>query len=800
MKTLQNRFESYGYCKMFERMLLLEDLTVRKALDDLTMTDKLIRPVSHRHFEVYFDGKVLSEKLGFNYLVLTPMSVYEKNKDLMSAEVEGSRIYNQITRIEGSRVVFKRPSKKYISLTTLYHVQLSENRMPSRLALKALEEIETLKLESFFTTFDEKTLENQKEMKVEEVLEISEWCNQSISENVSQMTAINHIVNRTSLPLPYIVFGPAGTGKTSTLVEAIAQIVKLQPTARILVTANSNAACDEIGERLLKFVPRYKMYRLYSPSFDISFPDRHMRLSSDLKPISNIKGEFNEYPSYEELYSYNVVISTLVNCGRLITASVVQSHFNYIFIDECASTVEPISIIPIALLGTSKGCINAQVILAGDHKQLQGMVHAYFNEKQGFGISLMERVMMLEKYQFPFNPRYVTQLTDNFRSHWAILRFSNFHFYHSVLQAKQVKEIADFAIGWNRLPNKCFPLIFHSILAASEMDGTSLFNLEEVHVVGCYVQTLLKNGISGKEVTAADIGIICPYGAQRKRLQEKFKDIEGLEIGTVDAFQGREKLIVIMSTVRSQTETVGFLKNEKRLNVALTRAKALLIVVGNGETLQQNKLWYKFLNYCYQNGALVGERFMLRYRKAGSEKKVEKPHPMFQMPTVAANRRTYFPILRSEAKKVEVEKTKIDPPEVLNHEHDFKTEDNENEEEDIDSESDWISDWSSASDSDVSWTHEDFRMKARTSKLKKISKVVPMRPRLIIDVRSKSRIDAASMLSNDFNKLQLDENGNETNNNEDIKVKEIKDTLESLKCQIIVMKSAIGAMVQKFDF
>lgn len=491
------------------------------------------------------------------------------------------------------------------------------------------------------------------------------------------------------------------------------------------MTANSNAACDEIGERLLSFVTRHKMYRLYSPSFDHRFPERNKRLHSLLKPMSNIKYDINKFPSYQEFYSYNIVISTLVTCGRLITANIMPTHFNYIFIDECASTIEPFSIIPIASLGASEGRMNAQVVLAGDHKQLQGLVHSYFNEKHGFGISMMERLMMLDKYQYPYDPKCVTQLTDNFRSHSAILKFSNYHFYHSVLRAKQSKAVADFAIGWDFLPNKAFPLIFHSILAPSEMDGTSLFNNEEVHVVVSYVNKILKDGIGEKKAQPSDIGIICPYGAQRKNLQERLKNIDGLEVGTVDAFQGREKLIIIMSTVRSHTPTVGFLKNEKRLNVALTRAKALLIVIGNGETLQKNKLWYKFINYCYQNDAMVGERFMLRYRKTGAANNVHKAHPMFQMPKV----------------------------QVVNK--DWREGQNECDYESCDEDSEDYE-----SDSDVSWTHEDFRMKNKTSQLS-------------INARQKDRLEVKlGEFAVELNDLMLNGNaGNDQNNNLSEKVR-----------------------------
>ena len=117
---------------------------------------------------------------------------------------------------------------------------------------------------------------------------------------------------------------------------------------------------------------------------------------------------------------------------------------------------------------------------------------------------------------------------------------------------------------------------------------------------------LIKHGLKGSEISPTDIGIISPYRAQRDIIEQKFaKKFKGLEIGTVDAFQGREKKIIIMSCVRSKTRHVGFLRNEKRLNVALTRAKALLIIIGNASTLQMCPIWNKFIKFCNENKAVV---------------------------------------------------------------------------------------------------------------------------------------------------------------------------------------------------
>jgi helicase MOV-10 len=231
-----------------------------------------------------------------------------------------------------------------------------------------------------------------------------------------------------------------------------------------------------------------------------------------------------------------------------------------------------------------------------------------FSRRYGFNISMMERIMKLDRYKFSektgYNQNFIVQLTDNFRSHMSIIRYSNKEFYNSQLVSCQKPEIANFAIGWKHLPNKDYPVIFQASWRKSEEDGTTLFNYGDLAFTRIYVGRLLVEGINGKKVEPKDIGIISPYSGQREKLKGVFTN--GIEIGTVEYFQGREKLIIILSCVRSKTKTIGFLKNEKRLNVALTRAKALLIVIGNPETLGQNKYWRKFITLCHLKNAVVG--------------------------------------------------------------------------------------------------------------------------------------------------------------------------------------------------
>lgn len=344
------------------------------------------------------------------------------------------------------------------------------------------------------------------------------------------------------------------------------------------------------------------MFRFYSPSF----AKKMERVHPKLKPCSNLKYSYHIQPSVQEMLSYNIIITTLVNSGRLVTLG--ASHFDFILIDECASSAEPYVNIPIMIAMKKNVKFKASVVLLGDPKQLGQVMRTFHSERYGFNISLMERVMKMENYQFDadagYDPKYIVQLTDNFRSHHSILSFSNDQFYNSILKAKQQENVANFAIGWKLLPNAKYPVIFHASWSKSEPEATSLYNDGDIHIVKKYVYSLLHEGINGKKVTARDIGIISPYAAQREKLKETFK--MGVEIGTVEYFQGREKLVVIVSTVRSKTPTIGFLKNEKRLNVALTRAKALLIVIGNPETLGKNVFWRKFIQMCCTNKASVG--------------------------------------------------------------------------------------------------------------------------------------------------------------------------------------------------
>lgn len=214
------------------------------------------------------------------------------------------------------------------------------------------------------------------------------------------------------------------------------------------------------------------------------------------------------------------------------------------------------------------------------------------------GVSLMERIMSKRRYRIndrdsSYDNNYVTQLLDNFRSHPAILQFSNVLFYDSKLRAKIQEPERSFGTKWSYLNNKKFPVLFHCVKTPSKIAAgeTSSYNEGEIKMVCFYVNLLLKTGVAGIAVTPQDIGIVSPYKAQLNLLKREMRHEPDVEIGTAEYYQGREKKIIIISTVKSRSY-VGFLKSEKRLNVCITRAKSLLILIGNADTLQVWRSWY----------------------------------------------------------------------------------------------------------------------------------------------------------------------------------------------------------------
>ncbi|XP_021708613.1 regulator of nonsense transcripts 1 isoform X3 [Aedes aegypti] len=452
-----------------------------------------------------------------------------------------------------------------------------------------------------------------------------QWINIGISTNEEQMVAVRNIVNRTSFPAPYVLFGPPGTGKSSTLVEVIGQIYKLHPEANMLVVAPSNFAANEITSRILNVVPEKHVFRYFSRSSIRTVND----IDENILQISNMADKKYDLPYYQDIYLARIVVTTLATAGRLVQANIRAKHFRYVIVDECGSAKEISSLVPIGGLATCGDEIHASIVLAGDPKQLGPVIQHNYLKQTNHNVSLLERIMKLDLYEMnrttkEYNNRYITQLRDNFRSHSMLLNFPNKTFYAGQLRAKASPELTNWALGWHRLPNPKCPLIFHSIFGNMQQheNSTSLFNVVEGELVLCYLTDILHHGINGRQVRQCDIGLISPYASQILHLRTLCiaRGWEDIEIGSAEQYQGREKAIIIMSTVRSRSKHLGFLTNAKRLNVTITRARALMIIIGDGYTLQNDANWKALVNYCRQQKAFVYGRTPIFENEKKSEK------------------------------------------------------------------------------------------------------------------------------------------------------------------------------------
>ncbi|EAA00145.5 AGAP011893-PA, partial [Anopheles gambiae str. PEST] len=389
-----------------------------------------------------------------------------------------------------------------------------------------------------------------------------DWFQSCIAENEQQTQAIKNIVNRTAYPAPYILFGPPGTGKTCTIVEAVLQIWKMRPKSRILVTATSNYACNELAKRLLKYVTVNDLFRYFSQTSQRDINGMDLKVVQ----VSNMHYGIYETPAMQDFVQTRILVCTVMTSGRLLQLGVDRSMYDYIFIDECGSCRELSALVPIGCVGTdtTNNRLQASVVLAGDPLQL--------------------------------GPQ----------------------FYDAELRAKGDPTITHWAVNWHHLPNRKLPMLFHSVVGFMQQDSISLsyWNVQEAQLVYQYVQILMKEEINGQIVRQEDIGIVTPYSKQVEFIKNGLSTLglDNIEVGSVNQYQGREKPVIIISAVRSNRTTVGFLADPRRLNVALTRAQALTIVIGNPENLMRNVTWYNFLKMMKQNRAITGISFTLTKR------------------------------------------------------------------------------------------------------------------------------------------------------------------------------------------
>ena len=426
--------------------------------------------------------------------------------------------------------------------------------------------------------------------------------------NESQLIASKAAIERRLT----LIQGPPGTGKTHTAVRILESWAR-QDVGTILAVADSNVAVDNLLEGLLARgvravrlgQPVKVREKLREATMDAQMETHPLRrdLETQLelneklnRRISSMKGKekglahrdikkgWKEIRRIENQIRDDILDKTQIVCCTCIGSGnqiLDGRRFPQVLIDEATQATEPASLVPLI-----RGA--RQVVLVGDHKQLPPTVLSFRAEEKGLRRSLFERLVDLG-----IEPLL---LTKQYRMHPAISKFPNQQFYSNKLidGVNAENRSAPAGLLWPDWDN---PVAFIPVDGGEVVspDGTSRENPVEVSWVLKITEDLLDAG----ELTKKDIGIITPYAGQvraiRNSMSEKLDDVE---VRTVDGYQGREKEVIIFSCVRSNPEqNVGFLAEPRRLNVALTRAKRGLIVIGDPSTLRSDKNWQAWLEY-----------------------------------------------------------------------------------------------------------------------------------------------------------------------------------------------------------
>ena len=435
--------------------------------------------------------------------------------------------------------------------------------------------------------------------------------------NATQEEAVNKVLRAKDVA---VVHGPPGTGKTTTLVEAIYETLRRE--SQVLVCAQSNMAVDWISEKLVDRGvnvlrignPTRVNDKMLSFTYERRFeahPDYEL-LWSIRKAIRELRahrkrGDDKFHQKLERLKERATELEIRINAqlfgeARVIASTLVGSSsrllegqkFGTLFIDEAAQALEAACWIPIRRV--------SRVILAGDHCQLPPTVKSIAALKGGLGKTLMERIVENK-------PETVTLLKMQYRMNEEIMRFSSDWFYgNQVESAPEVKyrSILDLDIPMSWIDTSSWNE--SSTLFKEQFVGESFGRINKAEaeltllVLEKYFRKIGKERILDERL---DVGIISPYRAQvqylRRQLKKKefFKPYRSLiSVNTVDGFQGQERDIILISLVRANDEgQIGFLRDLRRMNVAITRARMKLIILGDASTMTRHPFYKKLHEY-----------------------------------------------------------------------------------------------------------------------------------------------------------------------------------------------------------
>ena len=462
---------------------------------------------------------------------------------------------------------------------------------------------------------------------------------------------MNAVQSRNYGNLCFLLNGPPGTGKTKTICETVAQMVKdTDLMGCILLCAPSNPAADTLALRLRAWFEPKTLLRLND--FSRTFAE----VPQELLPYCFVEEDMFNLPPLEALMAYKIVVPTCRDADMLVQARVTNRdlfslqtnltrsihpnisdgdlpqsnkmlHWSALLVDEAAQATEPETLIPLTVIAPPSrytGRLSPIFVMAGDEHQLNPRT---YDRSSTIHVSLFERLskrplyashplartrLHLANQRFPMLRPSFVNLTRNYRSHPAILAIPSSLFYADTLIPEATP--SDSLQSWDGWRGRAWPVLFSCNGGAEDCEdihgvGGGWYNVREALKAIHYAQHLLNSGCITNQ---KDICIMSSFRAQVNFLRRKAREngLYGLNIGPSDAFQGLESRFVIICTTRARrrflkddmSKGVGIVDERKKFNVAVTRAKEGLIVIGNPKLLAIDQYWSAFMAFCWRNG------------------------------------------------------------------------------------------------------------------------------------------------------------------------------------------------------
>lgn len=493
--------------------------------------------------------------------------------------------------------------------------------------------------------------------------------------NWEQKKAVETVCCQNYGSLPFLISGPPGTGKTKTLVETALQLVNnVDKVVHILFCAPSDPAADTLVQRLSKHMnDTSDLLRLNRTSRTFAeVPDAIM-------PYCYISQDTFCLPTLRDLLRYKIVVTTCRDAALLVYSRTTNAdlhaaesgllstlhpeyippsrtklHWTALLVDEAAQALEPEALLPLSVVAPPMEPIELDlrplVVMAGDQFQLGPRTSLRTSPlKTSLFARLFARPVyakhplargeagkappILNNTMLPIRRPAFANLIRNYRSHPAILAVPSALFYQDTLEAEATD--TDRLAPWSGWKGKQWPVLFHNNSSPDDLetDGGGWYNQGEARIACNYASRLVRSGLVGQK----EVCIMSPFKSQvaclRKTIREPvFGSLWDVDIGPMEAFQGLERGVVILCTTRSKQHFVskdkeldwGIIGMPNKMNVALTRAKFGLIVIGKRNVLATDPEWHAWLQFCGRNGLLEGETGGIQYVTEGKLTRMEK--------------------------------------------------------------------------------------------------------------------------------------------------------------------------------